>query len=192
MIKRILAYFLFASGLLSVTFFRASHSELLPNQWLFWLIGAVLFTAGWALLRYTPTVRQEHEKVEHKKKLIDLKTHGEKVHVLFSRCKLKSNDFTQEQELFSDDVVDIPLETQAWDEPMSTKLIEVHETVVLYTHKYMGREETFVSDIILKDPATLMFLLDEKKETYIYVDPGNRSRYYFDLDFLNTATEASE
>jgi hypothetical protein len=92
----------------------------------------------------------------------------------------------QEEQLLSEDRVEIPLPEQAWDVPLTSRVVEVHESVIVYEHTGPAGKEVFRSDVILKDKATLLFLLAEQRETSIYVDAANRSNYYFDLEFLES------
>ena len=145
------------------------------------------------MLRYTPTIKATKD-MERLTKLIDeLKTSGEKIKVDFSKCDIKTNNYTEEQQRYGGQnellTLDIERNIQAWnaiggDGDKNVKLVEVYQSVLVFKNEHNGQTETFVSRVIPKEKVTLMFKLGEKKETTLYVDRNDRSRYYFDLDFL--------
>lgn len=66
--RRILAYFLFGLGFLTLTFFKHYTGQLIPYPFLFWLIGLALFAGGFLFLRYTP----DGKELEMRKKLVNV------------------------------------------------------------------------------------------------------------------------
>ena len=65
--------------------------------------------------------------------------------------------------------------------------LQVRQSVLIYERQNprSGVVEKFVTRVIPKDKITLSFYLDKQQHTSLYVDKGNRGRYYFDLDFLS-------
>ncbi|HYV92150.1 MAG TPA: hypothetical protein VE978_10220 [Chitinophagales bacterium] len=192
MARRISAYILFGLGILTVTFFREYSGKSIPYPFLFWFLGFVMFLAGWAVLRFTPTVKDVRDTKRLKKLIEDLRANGEKIKVDFSKCEIKSNDYSEERERYGTGnpltTLSIEAEIQAWnaltDQMRNTKIVEVYQSVLVFKFNNNGKTETFISRVIPKDRATLMFKLGDKKETTLYVDKIDRSRYYFDLEFL--------
>ena len=64
--------------------------------------------------------------------------------------------------------------------------VNIVQSVIIYNHKNLrtGQNERFISRVIPKDEITLFFYLDKQQNGKLYVDPNDRSRYYFDLNFL--------
>jgi hypothetical protein len=141
------------------------------------------------LLRFSPTFKESKDKERLQKLIEDLKVNGEKIHVDFSQCEIKTNDYTEERSRYGGPdaltTLSIEREIEGWNAiggrgDANVEQVDVHQNVLVF--KYYN--ETFYSRIIPKEIITLRFKLDEKKETTLYVDKKNRSRYYFDLDFL--------
>ncbi|NVN94207.1 MAG: hypothetical protein HXX18_02865 [Bacteroidetes bacterium] len=195
MIRRIIAYILFLFGLLTVTFFRKYSGNIIPFPFLFWIIGIAMFIGGWALLRFTPTIKESKENEKIKILINQLIENGEKIIVDLSKCDIKTNNYTEEQSNYGgrNDIttLDIERNIQAWnalggDSIKNTKIVEVYQSVLVYKNQHDGNIETFISRVINKEKTTLMFKLVDKKETILYIDKNDRSRYYFDLEFLNS------
>ena len=55
MVRRILAYFLFGLGIVTILFFKNYSGEIIPYPVLFYVAGLALFAGGVLLLKYTPT-----------------------------------------------------------------------------------------------------------------------------------------
>lgn len=54
-----------------------------------------------------------------------------------------------------------------------------------YNNPRTGAPEIFVSPPINRDKVTLTFYLEKQKNIFVYVDKSDRSKYYFDLEFLS-------
>lgn len=195
MIRRIVAYFLFGLGLIILTFFRNYSSDIIPYPFIIWLLGLALFFGGWALLRFTPTIEESKKLIELNKLIEDLKINGEKIKVNFSMCDIKSNYYTEQRDRYGqpDEITTLGVEgeIQAWNalggySDKNIKHVDVYQSVLVFKNQNNDLIETFVSRVIPKEKTSLMFLLDDKKETILYVDKTDRTRYYFDLDFLNS------
>lgn len=120
-----------------------------------------------------------------------LKESGEKIKTDFSKCEIKSNDYSEEQDRFGTGILATSYENdiQAWntllgDEMANVKMVDIYQSVLIYKQNYQGAYRTFVSGIIPTEHTTLLFKLDNQKTTFIYVDKNDPTKYYFDLDFL--------
>lgn len=78
MLKRILAYVLFALGVLVMLFFRKYTGELIPYPFVFWLAGLALFVAGLFLLKHSPTPKEKEYQQQIAKAINELKLNGDK------------------------------------------------------------------------------------------------------------------
>jgi hypothetical protein len=194
--RRILAYFLFGLGFLTLTFFKHYTGELIPYPFLFWLIGLALFAGGFLFLRYTP----DGKELEMRKKLVatiaDLKNNGEKIQVDLSKCEIKEHSYSEEKQRYGRDneflTLSIEREIEGWNTLgggawRNVEQVQVRQSVLIYERQdpRSGVVEKFMTRVIPKDKITLSFYLDKQQHTSLYVDKGNRGRYYFDLDFLS-------
>ena len=183
MVRRIIAFALIGLGILTYLFFRNYSGTIIPYPFLCYLVGMAMVVGGGVLLIRTPSRKESKEREEINKLSEKLKANGEKIQVDFSKCDIKTNDFTKEQERYSSSRI------QMWnaiggDADKKIKQVEVHQSVIVFKHQNNGKTETFFSGLIPKERVTLMFKLGDKKKTTLYVDRYNRSIYYFDLDFL--------
>jgi hypothetical protein len=193
MVRRISAYILFGLGFLTVTFFRKYSGTIIPYPFLFWLIGLSMFWGGWALLRWTPTIKEQQDTDRLKKLIDDIKTNGEKIKVDFSKCDIKQNNYVEEKEKYGTGsyitTLDIERDIQAWnaltDSTRNTERVQVNQAVLIFDNSHNDKTEKFVSRVIPFDRVTLLFKLDKQKQTTLYVDKNDRSKYYFDLEFLS-------
>ncbi len=196
MFRRNIAYLLYALGLITFTFLGQYSGSSLSDTFLSWIIvlGIAMFAANWILLRVTPTTKESMEKERLELLVKELKRYGEIIVVHFSNCDIKTNNYSEEKERYGgkDELTTLSIERDiqmmnviSGDSIKNTKVVEVYQSVLVFKIQHNGKPETFVSRIIPKDRATLLFELDVKKETTLYIDKNDRSRYYFDLDFLN-------
>ncbi len=194
--RRILAYFLFALGFLTVTFFRKYSGEVIPHPFLFYLLGFIMFLGGFLFLRYTATSKEIVLQKQMEEIVRDLKEKGEKIRVDLSKCTIKENNYTEDREKYQhpNEILTFVFERQIqiWNSMgggswRNMEQTHVEQTVLVYYHhnSRTGETEKFVSRVIPRNKITLSFYLDSQKETNLYVDKTNRSKYYFDLDFLN-------
>ena len=189
--RRILAYFLFGLGLLTITFFRKYSGEFIPYPFLFYLAGLAMFIVGLLLLRNTPTSKE----LILKKQIEDLKANSDKIYVDLLQCEIKENNYTEEQDKLGKSngllTYGFEQEIQLLDALSRPKRnfeeAQINQTVIIYNYQNnrTGKAEKFVSRIINKDRITLSFYLEKQNNTTLYVDKVNRDRYYFDLAFLN-------
>ncbi len=152
-----------------------------------------MFWGGWALLRWTPTIKEQQDTERLKKLIDDIKTNGEKIKVDLSKCDIKQNNYVEEKEKYGTGsyitTLDIERDIQAWnaltDSTKNTERVQVNQAVLIFDNSHNGKTEKFVSRVIPFDRVTLLFKLDKQKETTLYVDKNDRSKYYFDLEFLS-------
>ncbi|HEY8969709.1 MAG TPA: hypothetical protein VIM64_11470 [Puia sp.] len=183
--RRILAYFLFGLGFLTLTFFKHYRGEMIPYPFLFWLIGLALWGGGFLLLRYTPDGGEPRDRKKLMATIADLKSNGEKIQVDLAKCEIKEHSYSEEREKYGQEV-------QGWNALgggswRNVEQLQVRQSVLIFERQNprSGVVEKFVTRVIPKDKITLSFYLDKQKHTSLYVDRHNRGRYYFDLDFLN-------
>jgi hypothetical protein len=192
--KRILAYTLFGLGFLSITFFRNYSGVIIPYPLVFWILGLTLFWGGWALLKWAPKVKDE-KKFDSVQTIIDnLKTNGEKIKVEFSKCDIKENNYLEEKEIDSfghyltpeerDNDYDIVRALTPHYGTTRTENVQTNQSVLIFKLERNNKTETYISNILPFERVTLLFKLDSKMVTTLYVDKNDRSKYYFDLEFL--------
>jgi hypothetical protein len=175
------------------------------------IFGTLLITAGCfiymfivnfdgSILSYTPlwlalgiivgyiifvTSKSRKEKIAESRKhdaINRLKQLGKVIKTSIEDCELISNDYFKE----------IPksgnLRVQGWDSlydsSRTVKNVEIYQTRIVYKPKDTYYNEMYMSPIINKDKETLSFIFPKNKEICIYVDRDDRSKYYFDIDFL--------
>jgi hypothetical protein len=195
--RRILAYFLFGLGFLTVTFFRKYSGDIIPYPFLFWLSGLAMFWSGFLFLRYTPSTNELTVQKQIATVIKELKENGDKIKVDLTKCELKEHDYTEERDRYGHEnellTLDIEREIQGWNAlgggaMRNVEQVQATQTVIIYSYvnNRTGKTEKFISRVVPKDKITLTFYLDKQKETTLYVDKTNRERYYFDLDFLIT------
>ena len=194
---KILISFLFiVSGLLLITFFRIYSGEANHYPFLFWMTGLILMIAGgFILYLHVKTTELTQEKVANTI-INDLKLKGEKIIVDFSQCEIKGNNYTEEREI-TNNQSDLIIPSSEQDIQILNALgggamrnieqVEVTQSVIVFSkqNSRSGLTEKFVSPVIYKDKITLSFHMEQQKETNLYVDKKDRSKYYFDLNFLN-------
>lgn len=191
-LRRILAYILFGLGFITVTFFRNYKGSFISHEFLYWLVGLFFLLIGWAILRYTPPINEQLRKEQVAKMISDLKINGEKIKIELSKCELKSNDYSEEREIPSDKALTTSytndmkaINILTGNEMDNVQIVNVFQSILIYNNKYMGKTETFTSGIIPTEHTTLLFKIASQKTTFIYVDKLDRSKYYFDLEFLS-------
>lgn len=100
-----------------------------------------------------------------------------KIEVVLDKCTIKQGEFYFN---LSD-----PGLLTTMDNAENKDSINKRTSVVIYRLPLPSNQfEEYVSPIIFKDEVTLSFLLDKQKKTYIYVNPDDKSKYFFDLRFL--------
>ena len=62
---------------------------------------------------------------------------------------------------------------------------QINQSVVVFKMNMNADEKTFYSEVLPYERETLMFLLDTQKETILYIDKNDTSKYYMDMGFLS-------
>jgi len=194
MIKRVIAVILFIIGLLIYMFFRGYNGTLIPYSWVFYLVGIAMWITGFVLFRSSKSIKENKAIIQLKALVDELKTNGEKIVVNLDQCEIKENNYSEEKERFkSGDMLgfeprfegDIQFWNGLYDSGYNTEIVDVNQSVLIYTHQHNGVEEKFISKVIPRTKQDLNFKFYLQKNTMLYVDKNNRKRYYFDLTFLN-------
>lgn len=185
MVKRILGFILAALGFLIMIFFRKYTGNFIPYPILILPIGAIMLLVGSILIGMTPTYRQQKASEESKNFVADIKQNGEKILVDLAKCEIKENDYSEMRLPDGRREADLSdFEAMGRGEAAGEKLTEIDQTVLVYTYEYNGKEEKFRSEIIPKTEEDIRIPLYLQKTTTLYVDKTDRSKYYFDLEFL--------
>ena len=114
-----------------------------------------------------------------------LKENGDKVKVYFEQCEIKTGENLQ------DDLADsFPTKMEILDalhdlNRNDSQAMEI-TSMLVYKYKYRNQVIRFHSDIISLPLMTLQFRLEQKKYTFVYYDPSNPTKYFFDIDFLTS------
>jgi hypothetical protein len=58
------------------------------------------------------------------------------------------------------------------------------ESILVYKYSADNKTETFSTRPLPFDKSSLLSKIQSKKQTYVYVDNKDRSKYYFDIDFI--------
>lgn len=192
MLRRVAAYSLFAAGVLLIAFFKGYNGHIVPHPVIFWAVGFAFFIAGFFIIRSLPQYKSGAEYRKFMREIEDIRSNGMPVRVELSRCEIK--DHTYIEEAFPDKgpsamsfFTHLEEYVKEWDRVTYHKADgqkEICQSILKYTCDYCGASKTFISPVIRKDKATLIFLLDNQKETVVYVDKNNADRYYFDVGFL--------
>jgi len=101
----------------------------------------------------------------------NLKQHGEKIIVDIDNCEIKENNY------YEDIASKILLPARA-DDYREQYIVQ---SVIIYNYKKNGTSEIFVSQTFPVDTITLeSHILNH--EIILYVDPTDRSKYFFDFN----------
>ena len=116
--------------------------------------------------------------------LSELKLKGKKIMVSFPDCEIKTREYYEEET--SDSLPSrVEMLDSLYDQEQLHKKNKKVVSVLVY--KYAdpaGKEVVFRSEVIEMPLERLRYILDNRKQTTIYVDESNWNRYYFDLGFL--------
>lgn len=114
----------------------------------------------------------------------DLLKYGVRIKVEFEDCVIKSSIFSDENEGKV-----LPSTIEIADSIFSANAekvdYKVEDCQIVYDYSNMGRIIRFVSGRVRISRIALRCLLDEKGSTYLYFDPKDESKYYFDLAFIS-------
>ena len=152
-------------------------------RYFLWIPGLLVMAIGWRVMKESDKAEQEMYEKEIAILKDDLRLHGEAVRIEFSKCQIKTNDYSEEHEIGYSGRVQFLNALQ--DERKNTETVEVYQSVIVFKYEHDGITEIFYSNIIPREREHLLFMLDTKKETMLYIDKEDRERYFFDLDFLD-------
>ena len=192
MIKKVVASGLFALGTVIFIFFEDYKGSVIPYPTLIWLSAFVMYGAG--LLLLGSALRSGEMQVDKAQNdyVKEMKTKGAQVKVVFTDCEIKQHNYVEEQEKYGNGedssasgfASRIKALDALVDKTRNTTRIQINQTVLIYKTNLQGSPVAFVSEVLPQDRATLMFKLDFKKETIVYVNKQNPADYFFDMDFL--------
>jgi hypothetical protein len=194
MARKIIAYILVAIGVLAALFFKGNAGDMIPYAPCFFICSNIIWVIGVLLLFTMPSLRKIKEQQSLKALIDSCKKNGDCFTVDLTKCRITEHSYTSEHEsrTFFEDIAITDLErfmpdeeNVVWDKTSKVKMDNIIQSVIIYEQEVNGVHRKFVSQIINKDKATLMFLLDEQMKTTIYYDRSDPSKCYFDLDFLN-------
>jgi len=192
--RKILAYSLLVVGVLGTLFFN-NNVNIIPFTILFRILAVIIGLVGLIMLFTTLSYKKMKEQQQLKQLIEELKANGEQITVDLSQCQILEHSYTEALEsrpLFDEIAIgDLEMlipgdETMQRDKTNMTKIENVTQSILLYETEVKGIHRRFVSQVINKDKATLMFLLDAQKQTVLYYDKKDPSRCYFVLDFLES------
>ncbi len=185
MVKRILGFILCILGFIVIIFFTKYLGNIIPYPKMILPIGAIMLLIGSILLGSTPTFRQLKTDRKLKASANNLIENGKKINVDLTQCEIKENDY-YDMKLVENykGAVDLPEDIETRDAQIA-KRTEVDQTVFIFKHEHNGVEEKFYSPVIPRTGDDLKIKLYLHKTTTLYVDKTDRSKYFFDLDFLN-------
>ncbi len=191
--SKILAYSMLTVGVLGALFFN-NNMNLIPYTIVYKILSIILSLVAIVYLYTIPPDSKLREQMQLKYLIEGLKEKGATLKVDLRQCTILENSFTEALEArpmfeaiaFGELQNIIPTDdNQVLDKTTKTKLENVTLSILVYEAEVSGQQRKFYSQVINKDRATLMFLLEAQKYTLLYYDKNNPSRCYFVLDFLD-------
>jgi len=180
-------------GVLGALFFN-NNMNLIPYTIVYKILSIILSLVAIVYLYTIPPDSKLREQMQLKYLIEGLKEKGATLKVDLRQCTILENSFTEALEArpmfeaiaFGELQNIIPTDdNQVLDKTTKTKLENVTLSILVYEAEVSGQQRKFYSQVINKDRATLMFLLEAQKFTLLYYDKNNPSRCYFVLDFLD-------
>ena len=150
--------------------------------------GLICFIIGLIILLTNPKTLDSGLVQTVEKYIKNLKEDGDRIKVDLNLCDLKQNDYFEEPDYYKN-ATEAELMLAADYVYLYNKFKygsidkHVYQTVVTYTANYKGKEMKFISPTIGKDKTNLLFKFSIKKDTTIYIDKDDSTKYYFDIDF---------
>ena len=190
-IKRILAWSLFGTGTLVLTFFKHYRGSIIPSPFLIWGAGIVCYIVGIVLLLKVPKVAEDKLHKKMRSLIGELKQNGNKLTVVLDDCEIKENNYIEAQDAYKDktdlELMLTPNIVMMYNssKAAATKDKPILQTVAVYKTMYLGKEKTFYSPTIAKDKENLLFKFFAQKTTTIFIDKNNPDNYYFDVEFVD-------
>jgi len=183
LIKTILGFFLILIGLLAFLFFRKYSGDLIPYPVIWYFVGILFMIIGFLLVKSGLASHDKRVIKDLSVEINNFKLTADKIKVDLNNCKIRINNYTEQVEK----VKSYKAQTfdAFYDSSKNIENVNINQAVLIFETDKFGQRAKYFSPTIYKDEITLRFLLDRQKETFIYVDRDNRSKYYFDLEFLN-------
>ena len=193
MLKRISGYLFLLIGALVTLFFRHYTGTIIPYPLLCLLLGLALLATGIYLVRASTTGEDKTNNNKLRQAIAELRSTGERIEVDLRSCSIRTSESLESDPGKQIDLtlfyIIAPtglysLATLIKDRPEEARGVLKSVIIFNYPNSRTGQTEKFIIPIILKDDVSLSFYLDRQQRTTLYVDKTNRTRYYFDLDFL--------
>lgn len=192
MIKRIIAYLLLGLGAVILIFFSEYKGTFTFSSFVYVLTGLLLEVSGGILLRRDQSRKGSLDRKEQQQLIGELKRSGRQIKVNLSHCEVKENSYIEEREKYGTEnyfaTSGIERNIQALnaltDETRNVQRVQVNQAVLIYHHEEEGQSRRFVSGVLPFERTTLLMKLVLQKETTLYIDREDPSKYYFDLEFL--------
>jgi len=108
-----------------------------------------------------------------------LKNKGNRISVNLVNCSIYNNIIPKTKKNIYNEISDLLYN------PQNQESIKSFDLRLFYTGFYENNSVQFYSDIITVEIDSLADLLQQKKETIIYIDKENNCNYYFDIEFIN-------
>lgn len=128
-----------------------------------------------------PLIQEDPRKV--RQLLEDFKQRARKVKVNLRECEVLSNSYSEDH-LKSNNWRVQALDSLTGDGLSNVQQVNVNQSRVVFNTQFGAQKLAYSSPAISMDRTTLLLKLDIQNETTLYVDPGDQSKYYFDLEFL--------
>ncbi len=181
-------------GVLGALFFN-NNMNLIPYTIVYKILSIILALVAIVFLYTIPPDNKLREQMQLKYLIDGLKEKGAPLKADLTKCSILENSYTEAQEsrpmyeaiAFGELQNIMPADDNSViDKTTKTKLENITLSILVYEAEVLGQQRKFYSQVIHKDRATLMFLLEAQKYTLIYYDKNNPSRCYFVLDFLDS------
>lgn len=192
--RKILAFSLLSLGVLGALFFN-NNMNIIPYTIIYKTLSVIMAIAGIILLFTIPPAHKLRERQQLKQLIDSLKANGATLSIDLTQCTILEHSYTEargarpvfeamgftelDNILPGDDNVTIDKTTQ-------TKMENITLSILVYECEVNGAKQRFLSQVINKDRATLMFLIEEQQHTTLYYDRNNPAKCYFVLDFLDS------
>lgn len=115
---------------------------------------------------------------------IPLVKDGIQLRVDFEDCEIKSKKFYEEAPANKLMPTKMEILDGIYNSKNDTDKVEKEVSVILYRHTKGDKIVEYRSNPIYLPGITLRHILEEKGSTFIYIDPQNPNRYFFDVGFL--------
>lgn len=178
---RFLEYALRGIGLLSLVILL-SYQGSMTSLRVLCIVLIILATIGGSYMLALRTLRarsQRSKNSNNRLKEIDcLKRSGDRVQLTLDNAEVKSSSY--QQEVISEEMPTKIEMIDAWyDGARNYKTKSIVQTYVVVTQQYGGKLRKYVSPALAL-PTDVVVRCIEAGESYLYMDPENPERYFFD------------